>query len=237
MPVGGREAGDPGFSSAVFPAGREPQWSSPLWPSVCQAEGWPKPAGPPPPTLRPGGLNHQAFQAAPRARRGTRRLPPGYTLTAPNPAGPSPLPPARRSPHGAGTLCKAKRTYIWRAVCRAGAAPVRSAPLSAAAVLLGRPPSAATRGGGRPAPAGPLAACLPHVISVLGAQPWGGGETGGAGVGRPLCKWNRCLCTKGSPSPALSLAFSEQGPRLHAASISSSGSGASLGRSCPFTDR
>lgn len=109
---------------------------------------------------------------------------------------------------------------------------MRSAPLSVAAVLLGRPPSAAAGQGGRPAPAGPLAARLPPIISVLGAQPWWGGgrEMGGAGVGRPLCKWNRCPRTKGSPSRARSLAFRERGPSPHTASISSSGCGAPLGR-------
>lgn len=71
------------------------------------------------------------------------------------------------------TLRKAKRTYIGRAVGRAGAAPVRSTSLPAASVLLGRPPSAAARWGQRPAPAGSLAACLPSVISMLGAQPVG----------------------------------------------------------------
>ena len=42
-------------------------------------------------------------------------------------------------------------------------------PLPAAAVLLGRPPSAAAGWGRRPAPAGPLATRLPPVVSVFGA--------------------------------------------------------------------
>lgn len=93
--------------------------------------------------------------------------------------------PARRSPRGAGTLCKAKRTYMGRAVRRARAAAVRSAPLpAAAAVLLGRPPSAAARRGRRPAPTGPLAARLPPVVSVLGAQP-GRQRTEGSRPGTP----------------------------------------------------
>lgn len=143
---------------------------------------------------------------------------PIYTLTAPRPAV-TPH-PARRSPHGAGTLRKAKRTYIWRAVRRAGAAPVRSAPLSVAAVLLGRPPPAAAGRGRRPAPAGPLAARLPPVISVLGAQPGGWGVGRGRGGqpawDRPLCERNRC------PFPCLSLAFREQGPGPPIASTSKS---------------
>lgn len=103
--------------------------------------------------------------------------PPRYTLTAPGPAATLPA-PARRRPRGTGTVRKARRTYIGRAVRRTWAAPVSSAPLPAAAVLLGRSPSAAARRGRRPAPAGPLAARLPPVVSVLGAQPGGRGREG-----------------------------------------------------------
>lgn len=114
-----------------------------------------------------------------KAAPGRRAAPPPlYTLTAPCAAATRPD-PARRSPRSTGTFRKARRTYIGRAVRRARAAPVRSAPLPAAAVLLGRRPSAAARRGRRPAPAGPLAAGLPPVVSLLGAQP-GGREQGGS---------------------------------------------------------
>lgn len=92
--------------------------------------------------------------------------------------GSDPPGPSSAQPAGTGTVCKARRTYIGRAVRRTWAAPVSSAPLPAAAVLLGRSPSAAARLGRRPAPAGPLAARLPPVVSVLGAQPGGRGHEG-----------------------------------------------------------
>lgn len=103
------------------------------------------------------------------------------------------------APRGAGTLCKARRTYIGRAVRRARAAPVRSAPLPAASVLLGRPPSAAARQGRRLAPAGPLAARLPTFASVLGALP-AAGDTEGAGVRHPSTR-NLSPAGRAAPYP------------------------------------
>lgn len=96
-------------------------------------------------TLGPGERNNQALLAAPvqggRMGGGSGgpgqacSAPPSHTLTVPCPAA-THRAPARRSPRGAGTLCKVRSTYIGQAVRRARAAPLRSAPLPAAAVLL-----------------------------------------------------------------------------------------------------
>lgn len=143
-----------------------------------------------------------------RPGRGSGRPRPCPALPGPAPRRPRPAPLlpnlARRSRRGAGSLREAKRTYIERAVRRARAAPVRSAPLSAAAVLLGRPPSAAAGRGRRPAPAGPLAARLPPVISVLGAQPMGvGGSRRGTLPLQAAAAGHEGQCPLAPPPPPL----------------------------------
>lgn len=167
----GKRGRRPGFLFSSLPNWLMPQWSTCSGLQCAKVRGaglphpdtkanWAKPPGLPGRSgagRAPGSAERPApsHSLAPTPRR------PGATRSAPD--------PARRSPRGARTLRKAKRTYIERALRQDRAAPVRSAPLPAAAVLLGRPPSAAAGWGRRPAPAGPLATRLPPVVSVFGA--------------------------------------------------------------------
>lgn len=169
-------ARDPDSSPALYPT-QCPVVNPPLAFSLPSAKGGPRPQTPLTLTLGPGGRTGLALLAAPepgRPQRGAEEGGSGRPAPMPHLSPPAPL-ATRPTPHGAargaGTLRKAKCTYIGRAVRRAGAAPVRSAPLPAAAVPLGRPPSAAAGRGRRPASAGPLAARLSPFVSVLGAQP------------------------------------------------------------------
>lgn len=120
----------------------------------AKLKGGPSLQHPHPPTqdTRASGHNNQALLAAPIQGRaqgrgsggpaeGVQRPAPLHTHCLPRAQG---LPPPQQgAARVAGTLCKARRTYIWRARRQARAAPLRSAPLPAASVLLGRPPAAA----------------------------------------------------------------------------------------------
>lgn len=116
--VGGRGGAGRGGKRSWFLLNSLPKWLSvpvinPLWPSVCQAQGWPKPADPHPHprTLGPCGHNNQALLAAPvpgRSHgRGKRRTEGGWQR--PRPVTRSPPPTQQRlaqSQHGAARAAR-----------------------------------------------------------------------------------------------------------------------------------
>lgn len=184
---GEREAGDPGFSSALYPTGWESQWSTPSGHQFAKLKGGPSLQAPLALTLGPGGRNNQAFQAAPEPGGGSgASLPHLHTHRAP-PGGDTP--PSAAQPARRGNPPQSE-AYVHLAGC----APSRGGPRALRSAVCCRRSAGATptrcRRTGKATGSRWTAGC-PSSARHLGAwgSAWGVGRGEGtwraAGVGPP----------------------------------------------------